>query len=81
MWVFGAPTMSASITQLDNSHFARRQGLDTLYLQIATVSKKGESQVHMYYMDFHPIYHTLEFGLCHTDGICPGHSAGLHAPT
>ena len=38
MWVFGAPTMSASVTQLDNSLFARSRDLDTLYLQIATVS-------------------------------------------
>ena len=49
MWVFGAPTMSASITKLDNSYFARRQGLNTLYLQIATVSVlliNGESRLY-----------------------------------
>ena len=90
--------MSASIAQLDNSRFARRQELDTLYLQIATVSKKNKIKVNhkstciietfyslysvsINFFPFHPIYHTLEFGLCHTDGICPGHSAGLHAPT
>ncbi len=37
-WVLGAPTMSASVVQLDNSLFARSRDLDTLYLQIATVS-------------------------------------------
>lgn len=38
MWVLGAPTMSASVVQFDNSLFARSRDLDTLYLQIATVS-------------------------------------------
>lgn len=38
MWVFGAPIMSASVTLLNNSYFARSMALDTLYLQIATVS-------------------------------------------
>ena len=31
--------MSASVTQLNNSPFARDADLNTLYLQVATVSK------------------------------------------
>ena len=38
MWVFGAPIMSASVTLLNDSPFARDADLNMLYLQIATVS-------------------------------------------
>ncbi len=37
-WLLGAPVMSASVEQLSHTQYIRLNGIDTLYLLIATVS-------------------------------------------
>lgn len=40
IWLILAPVMSASVEQLTNAQFIRQNGIDTLFLSVATVSSK-----------------------------------------